>query len=924
MPLTLITGRANAGKTGELYTALRQAVQRGRRVALLLPSVPDVERAAGEFRSENPVGLTITTLDSFIGQAWGLFGDGRRIVGDVVRPALLRQALHAPQDPRLAASMGTAGFVNLLGELARHTAGVRLLDGEDPATSEIRRALSSYRQILESLGLVELGEAVAVLSGLAVRTVDVMLVNRFTDLAANQEEFLLGASQTADVRVSLPWEEGFPASESLTPLVERMGAVGAKVHVETQSPETELQRLEACLYQSSAQPLVSENMLLLGEAAGDEAEIALVARIVVREIDAGRSPDRIAVVFRDAARRGESLVSALLQFNVQAQVDVSRGFKETEYGRAALSLLEQCWGGSPERIPLVEFLLSPYSYADPERVHSLDASWRRRRVSGPQLLPQAIEELGGRAGRILELARQVMGEEHIRGSEREWQELAGLLYASAQNRFGDTEIRLRRDAASQRALCRVITEASAACIKPGDGLEALGNTSVHEPPLAVEAAVHVTEAHRLRSNRFDVVILGGLTASEFSSDRPPSLKRELISQLGASSPSDDRLQERLLFYAVVSRAKEKLVLVRQVVDSEGRDRRASVFWDEVIELYRAPDGETAVPTTRLTLMDVGVAAPAYAKGRVVTRQRSGVARQPRSAIEDREILSELAGLEEFSVTELETYLACPRRWFHERAIRPREIDREFDAREAGGLAHRALARFYELLQAELRERRVTPANLEMALGLADKALLDAEQGGVQTRGLSEELSVLRTRARVGAAVRLDAEILPGAIPIAHELAFGDEAGTPIDLGGYRIRGRIDRIDRLPAGVFVTDYKTGSARGFKSFAAHGLIQVPLYAFVSGVVFDAEVLGGVYRSLSSGVLRGFWRPDVLDLCTAGSPVDAVGPEGVAELIEDARALARSAADGIRAGSIEASANTRGACTFCGLNMVCEARQ
>lgn len=924
MPLTLITGRANSGKTGELHTALRHTLGEGGRVALLLPSVPDVERATKEFRPESPAALTIATLDAFISQTWGLFGDGRRVVGNTVRPALLRQALHVPQETRLAAAMGTEGFVDLLEGLAQHTAGAPLLDGEDPTTCEIKRILAAYRQILADAGLIELGEAVSVLSSLVLQSVDLMLVNRFTDLSASQEEFLLGASKTVDVRASLPWEKGFPASESLNPLVERMAAAGTTIHIETRPPRTELDRLEAALYQPGVQPLISEDMLLLAEAAGDEAEIALVARVVANEVHAGRSPDRIAVVFRDAARRSEALVSALWQVNVRAQVDVSRGFAETEYGRATLGLLTQCHGGLPERIPLVGFLLSPYACADPERVHSLDANWRRHRIRGPQLMMQAIQELGGRTGRIISLARQVMGETYVRGNEEQWQELAGLLYASAQERFCHAEARLRRDAASQRALCRVISDASDALIGPGDSIGALARASVHEPPLDMGAAVHVTEAHRLRSSRFDVVILGGLTATEFSSDRPPSLKRELINQLSGSSASDDRLQERLMFYAVVSRAKEKLVLVRQVVDSEGRDRRASVFWDEVAELYRTRDGAATLPTTRLTLMDVGAAAPAYARGRVAARQRGGASARSREAIKDNEILSELEGIEEFSVTELETYLACPRRWFHERAIRPREIDREFDAREAGGLAHRALARFYELLQVELGQERVTAANLEGALGLIDKALLDAEQGGTQALGLPEELSALRTRSRVVAAVRQDAELLPGATPLAHELAFGDDAGAPIDLGGLRVRGRIDRIDRVPSGVLVTDYKTGSVRGWKSFSVHRLIQVPLYAFVSGVVFDTEVVGGVYRSLSSGSLRGFWRPDVLDLCATGSSVDAVGQEGVAGLIEDALALARSAAEGIRAGAIEASANSSGACAFCGLKTVCEARR
>ena len=48
MPLTLVTGRANSGKTGVVYGALRSVLASRGRAALLLPTYPDVHRAAAE------------------------------------------------------------------------------------------------------------------------------------------------------------------------------------------------------------------------------------------------------------------------------------------------------------------------------------------------------------------------------------------------------------------------------------------------------------------------------------------------------------------------------------------------------------------------------------------------------------------------------------------------------------------------------------------------------------------------------------------------------------------------------------------------------------------------------------------------------------------------------------------------------------
>ncbi len=925
MPLTLITGRANSGKTGELHAALREALRLGQRAALVLPSAPDVERAAEEFHSEQLESLSIVTLDSWIMEVWSLFGDGRRFVGDVTRKALLTQALDVPQDLHLAAAVRTPGFLQLLGQFAREASPSRRAEQADEVTVVIRRTLETYWQLLSDSGLIEPLEAVEVLIAQPPRIVDLVVANRFTDLSALQEEFLVGMSREIDVRLALPWEKAFPATEALDSLVGRISALGCTRHIPTPPARTELERLESFLYTSVSQPLTSEGQVLLAEAAGEEAEIALATEIVADEIEAGRSPDRIAVVFRDASSRRNSLLSAFAHSGIPVSLDISRSFREGEYGRAALALLSQCGAGHPERISLLGFLLSPYSFAASEDVQVLDAHWRRNRTQGGALIAQAKQALGRRTAALLELAHNVMNSADVHGHDSEWKDVAGLMFASAEERFRTDESRLRRDAAAHRTFCRVVSEACDArrlSIGPADIVAALQSVSVHEPVEEVGSAVLVTEAHRLRALRFDVVIIGGLTASEFSSDKPPSLKNELAEGVGAKHMGEDRLRERLLFYSLASRAKEKLILLRQVVDSEGQDRRPSVFWDEVVDLYSRPDGDEAgPPVRRLTMMDVGSAAPAYARGRRSERNRVVPHSLPNKGLMDDEVLASLASLEEFSITELETYLACPRRWFHERMIRPRDLDREFDAREAGSLVHRAMARFYELLPGETGAARVTAENIEPALSLADTVLSEVSQRSVTVQTLTEELALARAHKRVRAAIRQDAALLASMVPVCHELAFGDAVGTPVDIGGARLRGRIDRVDQSSAGVLVTDYKTGSVRGWKTFAQKQLIQVPLYAWVAGQIYETEILGGVYRSFSSGSLRGFWRSDVLDLCAEGSAVDGVGREEMAAVIADALELAKCAVAGIRAGEIQACPGSNMACSFCELATVCE---
>ena len=80
MTLRLITGAANAGKTGLAYAALKEQLAAGLRPVLLLPSGPDTERALAELSAGSPTGLRCMTFDRYIGDAWDQFGDGRAII----------------------------------------------------------------------------------------------------------------------------------------------------------------------------------------------------------------------------------------------------------------------------------------------------------------------------------------------------------------------------------------------------------------------------------------------------------------------------------------------------------------------------------------------------------------------------------------------------------------------------------------------------------------------------------------------------------------------------------------------------------------------------------------------------------------------------------------------------------------------------
>jgi hypothetical protein len=92
MPLRVLTGTANAGKTGVIHERLRAHVAAGGRALLLLPSPPDVARAMIELAPQCPVGLEVTTLGSHLDACWRVVGDGRQLVTAVQRAIVLEES----------------------------------------------------------------------------------------------------------------------------------------------------------------------------------------------------------------------------------------------------------------------------------------------------------------------------------------------------------------------------------------------------------------------------------------------------------------------------------------------------------------------------------------------------------------------------------------------------------------------------------------------------------------------------------------------------------------------------------------------------------------------------------------------------------------------------------------------------------------
>src|SRR5204862_6484350 len=120
-------------------------------------------------------------------------------------------------------------------------------------------------------------------------------------------------------------------------------------------------------------------------------------------------------------------------------------------------------------------------------------------------------------------------------------------------------------------------------------------------------------------------------------------------------------------------------------------------------------------------------------------------------------------------------------------------------------------------------------------------------------------------------VRREAASPSPLVPHRFEVSFGSERSAPelqrgLDLGGFTVSGKIDRIDRDPFGArgVVVDYKSGKAAySARKIETELHLQIPLYMLVLRALVGIEPLGGIYRALAgAGQARGLLRAEARD--------------------------------------------------------------
>ncbi len=365
MPITLITGPANAGKAQVVMEAVRRHVAHGQEPWLIVPTREDAEHYLRELAGESSVlGVRVERFEGLIGELVRRAGIGEPLLGALARERVLE---------RLAARAGapsSPGFVRALGELfaelrvrrvtparlARALSSLRAADGVRAHQPELAPLFAEYCATLERLARVD-GEqrAVGALDVLRQRPAlwgaTPVLLYGFDDLTPLQLDAIetLGRVVDAPVSVSLAYEPGRVAFagraasfHALAPLAREHRQLQTRSEHYAPQARAALGQLERLLFEpdaAGASRMDPGDAVALLEGGGERAELELVAGEIRSLLAQGMAPEEIAVLVRSGGTDLDLLEEVFSAAGIPFALRRPRPFADAAVGRALIGLL---------------------------------------------------------------------------------------------------------------------------------------------------------------------------------------------------------------------------------------------------------------------------------------------------------------------------------------------------------------------------------------------------------------------------------------------------------------------------------------------------------------------------------------------------------------------------------------------------------
>lgn len=544
-----------------------------------------------------------------------------------------------------------------------------------------------------------------------------------------------------------------------------------------------------------------------------ESEAQAAAAQVIGALNAGRAPVALVALDRALVRR----VRALLEREGIPLIDETGWVLATTRSAAAVVGLLKAALPNAAQDTLLDWLKDwpGAEQAGPAALESLEALWRERRH-----VPDRAAAL-----RLWQRAQQ-----HLRPLAAEdaaplpiW--LRRLREALARDAALE---RLQADAAGSQVLAalRVLDEGNAAWKQAAAQarltlggfvawVQATLEQSPYLPPPDAGAVVVLTPLSRAFGRPFGHIVVPGADHRHLGpAESPPALIGDAWAAALDLDHAAARRQRQQAALAQLLRAESVTLLRRQRDDDEPLAESAAVEW---LLLCRQRAGLPEWPLSTWQPM-------------LETRHRQPVERPlPAAASALPELLS---------ATQLDAMRACPYRFFARAVLRldePDELDTGLEKRDYGNWLHAVLHQFHSTrdygadAQAQLKQ---AADHVTQDLGL-DAGEMLPWRASFETFAPAY---LAWCAAREGQGwFWADGE--------------SDHRRAPPELGGLRLRGRIDRLDHGADGERqLLDYKTGNAEALKKKVREPLEDTQL-AFYAALLGDTGTLSAAYVALDT---------------------------------------------------------------------------
>jgi DNA helicase-2/ATP-dependent DNA helicase PcrA len=311
-------------------------------------------------------------------------------------------------------------------------------------------------------------------------------------------------------------------------------------------------------------------------------------------------------------------------------------------------------------------------------------------------------------------------------------------------------------------------------------------------------AVHLMTVHKSKGLEFTAVFCPGLVEDRFPFKNPgealPLPQELIVEEVGSRDPR--MAEERRLAFVALTRAKRHLFLSAAERYEGAKRWKPSRFLAEM-GFLPAPDGKVVEPPKAEPVPEVEVVAPSVAQAALP---------MPHPEVPELSV----------SYSALDLYQQCPRAYQYRYVYRL--PTRPSPEQQFGVAVHNALREILE--GANDGQPPLEVAQETFDRHFAAERFCDPVNADLwQARG-RDFIAGLHRKGR------LDGRVLHSP----------PEQKFTLSMSGFRVQGRIDRIDRTPKGFRVIDYKTGEVK--EDWQLERDLQLGIYAIAVEQVFGLK--------------------------------------------------------------------------------------